>query len=128
MLVDCLLSDLATSPDKYVLIKQRKPLNDIFGKNIRGFIREIPSIDIGEEQCSVELIFPTGNFERLLNNWGFTNKLKELKTLDEKGFIKKEGKHYSIRRKIAGKKIPVYVLTLPESLFDNNFRNAIEEE
>ncbi|MCH5314582.1 MAG: DUF927 domain-containing protein [Eubacterium sp.] len=104
LLVDCLLSDLATSPDKYVLIKQRKPLNDIFGKNIRGFIREIPPIDIGEEQCSVELIFPTGNFERLLNNWGFTNKLKELKALDEKGFIKKEGKHYSIRRKIAGKK------------------------
>ena len=80
---------MATSPDKYVLIKQRKPLNDIFGKNIRGFIREIQPIDIGNEQCSTELIFTKEKFEKLLNNWGFTNKLKELKALDEKGFIKK---------------------------------------
>ena len=127
LLIDSLLSDLATSPDKYVLIKQRKPLNDIFGKNIRGFIREIQPIDIGNEQCSTELIFTKEKFEKLLNNWGFTNKLKELKALDEKGFIKKEGKHFSIRRKIAGKTIPVYVLTLPESLLDSNFRDTIEE-
>lgn len=127
LLIDTLLSDLATSPDKYVLIKQRKPLNDIFGKNIRGFIREIQPIDIGNEQCTAELIFTKERFEKLLNSWGFTNKLKELKALDEKGFIKKEGKHFSIRRKIAGKTIPVYVITFPESLLDSNFRDTIEE-
>lgn len=127
LLIDTILSDLATSPDKYILIKQRKPFNDIFGKNIRGFIREIQPIDIGNEQCSTELIFTKEKFEKLLNNWGFTNKLKELKALDEKGFIKKEGRHFSIRRKIAGKTIPVYVLVFPESLLDSNFRDTIEE-
>lgn len=127
LLIDTLLSDLATNPNKYVLIKQKKPLNDIYESNIRGFVREISPIDIGSEQCSAELIFTKEKFEKLLNDWGFTNKLKELKALDEKGFIKKEGNHYSIRRKIAGKTIPVYVLTLPESLFDNNFRNTVEE-
>lgn len=88
---------------------------------------EIKPISVGEEQCSVELIFPTANFEKLLKQFRFTNKLKELQSLDEKGFIKKEGKHYSIRRKIAGKKIPVYVLTLPESLLSAKFRNTVEE-
>lgn len=127
LLVDCLLSDLTTNPSKYFELKQREPLNDLFGQKIRGFVREIKPISVGEEQCSVELIFPTTNFEKLLKQFGFTNKLKELQSLDEKGFIKKEGKHYSIRRKIAGKKIPVYVLTLPESLLSAKFRNTVEE-
>lgn len=127
LLVDCLLSDLTTNPSKYFELKQREPLNDLFGQKIRGFVREIKPISLGEEQCSVELIFPTANFEKLLKQFGFTNKLKELQSLDEKGFIKKEGKHYSIRRKIAGKKIPVYVLTLPESLLSAKFRNTVEE-
>lgn len=127
LLIDCLLSDLTTNPSKYFELKQREPLNDLFGQNIRGFVREIKPITIGDEQCSVELIFPTANFEKLLNQFGFTNKLKELQSLDEKGFIKKEGKHYSIRRKIAGKKIPVYALTLPESLLSAKFRNTVEE-
>lgn len=127
LLVDCLLSDLTTNPSKYFELKQREPLNDLFGQKIRGFVREIKPISVGEEQCSVELIFPTANFEKLLKQFGFTNKLKELQSLDEKGFIKKEGKHYSIRRKIAGKKIPVYVLTLPESLLSAKFRNTVEE-
>lgn len=127
LLVDCLLSDLITNPSKYFELKQREPLNDLFGQRIRGFIREIKPFSVGEEQCSVELIYPTANFEKLLKQFGFTNKLKELQSLDEKGFIKKEGKHYSIRRKIAGKKIPVYVLTLPESLLSAKFRNTVEE-
>lgn len=127
LFVDCLLSDLTTNPSKYFELKQREPLNDLFGQKIRGFVREIKPISVGEEQCSVELIFPTANFEKLLKQFGFTNKLKELQSLDEKGFIKKEGKHYSIRRKIAGKKIPVYVLTLPESLLSSKFRNTVEE-
>ena len=127
LLVDCLLSDLTTNPNKYFELKQREPLNDLFGQRIRGFVREIKPISVGEEQCSVELIFPIANFEKLLKQFGFTNKLKELQSLDEKGFIKKEGKHYSIRRKIAGKKIPVYVLTLPESLLSAKFRNTVEE-
>lgn len=127
LLVDCLLSDLTTNPSKYFELKQREPLNDLFGQKIRGFVREIKPISVGEEQCSVELIYPTANFEKLLKQFGFTNKLKELQSLDEKGFIKKEGKHYSVRRKIAGKKIPVYVLTLPESLLSSKFRNTVEE-
>lgn len=127
LLVDCLLSDLITNPSKYFELKQREPLNDLFGQRIRGFIREIKPFSVGDEQCSVELIYPTANFEKLLKQFGFTNKLKELQSLDEKGFIKKEGKHYSIRRKIAGKKIPVYVLTLPESLLSAKFRNTVEE-
>lgn len=127
LLVDCLLSDLTTNPSKYFVLNQKEPLNDLFGQNIHGFVREIKPISVGEEQCSVELIFPAANFEKLLKQFGFTNKLKELQSLDEKGFIKKEGKHYSIRRKIAGKKIPVYVLTFPESLLSAKFRNAVEE-
>lgn len=127
LLIDRLLSDLTTNPDKYPLIKRRESFDRIYGQNIRGFICEIKPIPVNEELCSVELIFPTRNFEQLLNNWGFTNKLKELKALDKKGFIKKEGKHYSVRRKIAGKTIPVYVLTLPESLLSSNFKNTIEE-
>jgi len=127
LLVDCLLSDLTTNPSKYFELKQRDPLNELFGQKIRGFVREIKPISVGKELCSVELIFPTDNFEKLLKQFGFTNKLKELQSLDEKGFIKKEGKHYSIRRKIAGKKIPVYVLTFPESLLSAKFRNTVEE-
>lgn len=127
LLIDCLISDLATNPSRYFQLKEREPLNDLFGQNIRGFVREISPIAVGDEQCSVELIYPTASFEYLLRQFGFTNKLKELKSLDEKGFLKKEGKHYSIRRKIAGKKIPVYVLTLPESLLSAKFRNTVEE-
>lgn len=127
LFVECLISDLATNPSRYFQLKEREPLNDLFGQNIRGFVREISPIAVGDEQCSVELIYPTASFEYLLRQFGFTNKLKELKSLDEKGFLKKEGKHYSIRRKIAGKKIPVYVLTLPESLLSAKFRNTVEE-
>ncbi len=127
LLVDCLLSDLATNPSKYFELKQREPLNDLFGQNIRGFVREISPIAVGDEQCSVELIYPTASFEYLLRQFGFANKLKELKSLDEKGFLKKEGKHYSVRRKIAGRRIPIYVLTLPESLLSAKFRNTVEE-
>lgn len=128
LLVDCLISDLTINPNKYFELKQRKPLNDLFGQNIRGFIREIKPISVGDEQCSVELIYPTANFEYLLKQFGFTNKLKELKALDEKGFIKKENKHYSVRRKIAGRKIQTYVLTLPESLLSNRFTSAVTED
>lgn len=128
LLIDCLLSDLTTNPSRYFELNPRKPFGDLFGQNIRGFLREIKPIAINDELCSVELIYPTSNFEYLLKKFGFTNKLKELKSLDEKGFIKKEGSHYSIRRKIAGRKIPVYVLTLPESLLSENFRNSVEED
>lgn len=128
LLIDCLLSDLTTNPSRYFELNPRKPFGDLFGQNIRGFLREIKPIAINDEVCSVELIYPTSNFEYLLKKFGFTNKLKELKSLDEKGFIKKEGSHYSIRRKIAGRKIPVYVLTLPESLLSENFRNSVEED
>lgn len=128
LLIDCLLSDLTTNPSRYFELNPRKPFGDLFGQNIRGFLREIKPIAINDEICSVELIYPTSNFEYLLKKFGFTNKLKELKSLDEKGFIKKEGSHYSIRRKIAGRKIPVYVLTLPESLLSENFRNSVEED
>lgn len=128
LLIDCLLSDLTTNPSRYFELNPRKPFGDLFGQNIRGFLREIKPIAINDERCSIELIYPTTNFEWLLKKFGFTNKLKELKALDEKGFIKKEGSHYSIRRKIAGRKIPVYVLTLPESLLSENFRNSVEED
>lgn len=128
LLIDCLLTDLATNPSRYFELTPRKPFGDLFGQNIRGFLREIKPITINDERCSIELIYPTTNFEWLLKKFGFTNKLKELKALDEKGFIKKEGSHYSIRRKIAGRKIPVYVLTLPESLLSENFRNSVEED
>ena len=128
LLVDCLLSDLTTNPSKYLELKRSEPLNDLYGQNIRGFVREIKPISVGEEQCSVELIFPTVSFENLLKQFGFTNKLKELRSLDEKGFIKKEGKHYSVRRKIAGRKIPVYVLTLPESLLSTRFTTTVTED
>ena len=128
LFVECLMTDLATNPSRYFQLKQREPLNDLFGQNIRGFIREIKPISVGDELCSVELIYPTANFEYLLKQFGFTNKLKELKALDEKGFIKKEGKHYSVRRKIAGRKIPVYVLTLPESLLSNRFTTTVTED
>lgn len=128
LLIDCLLSDLTTNPSRYFELNPRKPFGDLFGQNIRGFLREIKPITINDERCSIELIYPTTNFEWLLKKFGFTNKLKELKALDEKGFIKKEGSHYSIRRKIAGRKIPVYVLTLPESLLSENFRNSVEED
>lgn len=128
LFVECLMTDLATNPSRYFQLKQREPLNDLFGQNIRGFVREIRPITVGDEQCSVELIYPTANFEYLLRQFGFSNKLKELKALDEKGFIKKEGKHYSVRRKIAGRKIPVYVLTLPESLLSNRFTNTVTED
>lgn len=128
LLIDCLLSDLTTNPSRYFELNPRKPFGDLFGQNIRGFLHEIKPIAINDGLCSVELIYPTSNFEYLLKKFGFTNKLKELKSLDEKGFIKKEGSHYSIRRKIAGRKIPVYVLTLPESLLSENFRNSVEED
>lgn len=114
--VDYILTDLSTNPNKYVTLKRNEPIADIFGSNIRGFIREIKPIKIKDEICSFELIFPKSIFEELVLKWGFTNVLKELKSLDEKGYIKKEGKHYSIRRKIAGNLIPVYVLTLPSSM------------
>lgn len=128
LFVECLMTDLATNPSRYFQLKQREPLNDLFGQNIRGFVREIRPVAVGDKQCSVELIYPTANFEYLLRQFGFSNKLKELKALDEKGFIKKEGKHYTIRRKIAGRKIPVYVLTLPESLLSNKFTSTVTED
>ena len=127
-LVDCILTDLSINPNKYFDLKSSEPLDDIYGSNIRGFIRKIKPFSIGTEQCSVELIFPTEIFSKLLFEFGFTNSHKELRALDREGFLKKEGSHYSVRRKIAGNKIPVYVLTLPESLLSNNLKNTITEE
>lgn len=127
-LVDCILTDLSIHPNKYFDLKSTEPLDDIYGNNIRGFVRKIKPVSIGTEKCSVELIFPTETFSKLLFEFGFTNSRKELKALDKEGFLKKEGSHYSVRRKIAGNKIPVYVLTLPESLLSNNIKNTITEE
>lgn len=118
-IVDCLLTDLSTNPNKYQKISKND--NILYGNNIRGFIRKIKPISVGSEKCSVELIFPTENFTKLIFDLGFTNPRKELKALDKEGFLKKEGSHYSVRRKIAGNKIPVYVITLPESLLSNDF-------
>lgn len=126
--VDCILTDLSTNPSKYAILKRNEPLNELFGNNIRGFIREIKPINIKNGICSSELIFPKNNFEELVFKWGFTNVLKELKSLDEKGYIKKEGKHYTIRRKISGNLIPVYVLTLPESMRSNQVKSTNMED
>lgn len=126
--VDCILTDLSINQSKYAILKRNEPLNEFFGSNIRGFIREIKPMSIKNEICSTELIFPKNNFEELAFKWGFTNVLKELKSLDEKGYIKKEGRHYSIRRKILGNLIPVYVLTLPESLRSNKVKGTNMED
>lgn len=126
--VDCILTDVSTNPNKYAVLKRNEPLNDLFGSNIRGFIKEIKPINIKNEVCSTELIFPKNVFEELVFKWGFTNVLKELKSLDEKGYIKKEGKHYSVRRKICGNLIPVYVLTLPERLRSNKVKSTNMED
>ena len=71
---------------------------------------------------------PKNTFEELVFKWGFTNVLKELKSLDEKGYIKREGKHYSVRRKICGNLIPVYVLVLPERLRSNKVKSNNMED
>ncbi len=126
--VDCILTDLSTNPNKYVNLKNNEPISDIFGNNIRGFIREIKPIKIKNEICYFELIFPKSIFEELVLKWGFTNVLKELKSLDEKGYIRKDGKHYSKRRKIAGNLIPVYVITLPESIRSNETKSTNMED
>ena len=126
--VDCILTDLSTNPNKYAILKRNEPLDDLFGSNIRGFIREIKPINVKDEICSTELIFPKNTFEELVFKWGFTNVLKELKSLDEKGYIKREGKHYSVRRKICGNLIPVYVLVLPERLRSNKVKSNNMED
>lgn len=120
LLTNYLLTDITTNPSNYEKLANNG-ICAAYGRNITGFIKNLPTpIQINDESCEAEILYPTEKFEQFLQRGGFTNVRKELTLLANKGYLQRDGHHFSIRRKIGGKSIKVYVVRFPISLFNTD--------
>lgn len=122
-LVEYMIEDIASNRNNYLLIIKNKS-NDCAEYNFSAIIKEINNKTTGnDEQCTAEIqYFPT-EFAKLLKKSGFSDLNLCVNELKKMNYLVTESGHNTVKRRINGANIRVYVVRFPIEKFNiyNNF-------
>lgn len=126
-LVEYMIEDIASNRSNYLLIKKNKS-NDYAEYNFSAIIKEINNKSTGnDEQCTAEIqYFPT-EFAKLLKKGGFSDLNLCVNELKKMNYLVTESGHNTVKRRINGANVRVYVVRFPIEKF-NIYNNFLSQE